>query len=152
MERYRFSWGWSASIDNINCQPGGEAEEEGHTPRQRLRQLEPSLFWSGQTTSLLASETENEPVRDERGGMMVKAVQIDRYSQRRNGVSMVSGRAAGLGVEDRRGVGGGSGGSRAAGRAAGDGAGRLQHRPRSSGAETSRSRNPSRSSSRELDG
>ena len=41
------------------------------TPRQRLRQLEPSLLVRGQTTSLLASETENELVSEDRGGMVM---------------------------------------------------------------------------------
>jgi len=36
---------------------------------QRLRQDEPSWFFSGQTTSLLTSVTEKELVRAERGGM-----------------------------------------------------------------------------------
>lgn len=39
------------------------------TPRHLLRQLEPSLFVRGQTTSLVASETEKELVRVGRGGM-----------------------------------------------------------------------------------
>lgn len=40
------------------------------TPRHRLRQLEPSLLVSGQTTSLLASDTEKELVSEVRGGMV----------------------------------------------------------------------------------
>lgn len=40
------------------------------TPRHRLRQLEPSLFFKGHTTSLLASVTEKELVRELRGGMV----------------------------------------------------------------------------------
>jgi hypothetical protein len=40
------------------------------TPKHRLRQLEPSLLVKGQTTSLLASETEKELVSDDRGGMI----------------------------------------------------------------------------------
>jgi len=36
---------------------------------QRLRQPEPSWFFSGQTTSLLASVTEKELVRPDRGGI-----------------------------------------------------------------------------------
>jgi hypothetical protein len=44
-------------------------EDRKLTPRHLLRQLEPSLFFKGQTTSLLASETEKELVREARGGM-----------------------------------------------------------------------------------
>jgi hypothetical protein len=40
------------------------------TPRQRLRQLEPSWLRNGQTTSLLASETEKDEVREDRGGIV----------------------------------------------------------------------------------
>lgn len=40
------------------------------TPKHRLRQLDPSLLVNGQTTSLLASETEKELVNDDRGGMI----------------------------------------------------------------------------------
>lgn len=40
------------------------------TPRQRLRQLEPSWFSSGQTTSLLASVMENDEVSEDRGGIL----------------------------------------------------------------------------------
>lgn len=40
------------------------------TPRHRLRQLEPSLFFKGHTTSLLASVTEKELVSELRGGMV----------------------------------------------------------------------------------
>jgi hypothetical protein len=40
------------------------------TPVHRLRQLEPSLFFKGQMTSLLASVTENELVSELRGGMV----------------------------------------------------------------------------------
>lgn len=48
---------------------GGEVGDGGLlTPRQRFRQLEPSWFRRGQTTSLLASVTEKEDVRFERGG------------------------------------------------------------------------------------
>ena len=36
---------------------------------QRFLQLDPSWFVKGQTTSLLASEAENELVRDDRGGI-----------------------------------------------------------------------------------
>ena len=39
------------------------------TPRQRFRHDEPSWFFSGHTTSLVASETENELVREDRGGI-----------------------------------------------------------------------------------
>jgi hypothetical protein len=40
------------------------------TPVHRLRQLDPSLFFKGQMTSLLASVTENELVSELRGGMV----------------------------------------------------------------------------------
>jgi hypothetical protein len=40
------------------------------TPKHLFRQLEPSLFFKGQTTSLLASVTEKELVKDARGGMV----------------------------------------------------------------------------------
>ena len=40
------------------------------TPMQRLRQLEPSWFRSGQTTSLLASVIEKDEVKDDRGGIL----------------------------------------------------------------------------------
>lgn len=40
------------------------------TPKHRLRQLEASLFFKGQTTSLLASVTEKELVSELRGGMV----------------------------------------------------------------------------------
>jgi hypothetical protein len=39
---------------------------------QRFRHAEPSWFFSGHTTSLLASETEKEPVSDVRGGIEVR--------------------------------------------------------------------------------
>lgn len=39
------------------------------TPRQRFRHWEPSLFINGHMTSLLASEVENELVREDLGGM-----------------------------------------------------------------------------------
>lgn len=41
----------------------------GLTPRHLFRQPEPSWFRRGQTTSLLVSATEKEPVREVRGGM-----------------------------------------------------------------------------------
>lgn len=47
-----------------------EAKAVELTPRHLLRQLEPSLLVSGHTTSLLASETENEPVNEARGGIV----------------------------------------------------------------------------------
>jgi hypothetical protein len=37
---------------------------------QRLRQLEPSWFRSGQTTSLFASVIEKDDVRDDLGGIL----------------------------------------------------------------------------------
>lgn len=40
------------------------------TPKHLFRQFEPSLFFKGQTTSLLASVTEKELVKDARGGMV----------------------------------------------------------------------------------
>ena len=49
---------------------GDPAKREGQlTPRQRLRQLVPSWFLRGQTTSLFWSEREKELVREARGGM-----------------------------------------------------------------------------------
>lgn len=36
----------------------------------RLRQLDPSWFRSGQTTSLLESVMEKDEVKDERGGIL----------------------------------------------------------------------------------
>lgn len=42
------------------------------TPMQRLRQLEPSWLRSGQTTSLFASVIENEDVKDDLGGILVR--------------------------------------------------------------------------------
>lgn len=48
----------------------GRARIASLTPRHRLRQLEPSLLVKGHTTSLLASETENELVSEVRGGMV----------------------------------------------------------------------------------
>lgn len=48
---------------------GGKSRRQ-LTPKQRLRQLEPSLFFKGQTTSLLASVTEKELVSELRGGMV----------------------------------------------------------------------------------
>lgn len=40
------------------------------TPKHLFRQLEPSLFVNGHTTSLLASDTEKELVSEVRGGMV----------------------------------------------------------------------------------
>ena len=39
------------------------------TPRHRFRQLDPSPFLNGQTTSLLASDAEKELVNEFLGGM-----------------------------------------------------------------------------------
>lgn len=39
------------------------------TPRQRFRHLEPSGMVSGQTTSWVVSDVENEPVSEDLGGM-----------------------------------------------------------------------------------
>ena len=39
------------------------------TPRHRFRQLDPSWFLNGQTTSLLASDAEKEAVNEVLGGM-----------------------------------------------------------------------------------
>jgi hypothetical protein len=50
----------------------GEAMAEAMvalTPRQRFLQAEPSWFFSGHTTSLVASETEKELVREDLGGI-----------------------------------------------------------------------------------
>lgn len=66
MERKRFSW----DVSSRQSKAGKKL-----TPRQRLRQLEPSLFLRGQTTSLVASETEKELVREVRGGMLKNIVQ-----------------------------------------------------------------------------
>lgn len=51
---------------------GGKRRAEGVllTPRHLFRQLEPSLFFNGHTTSLLTSVTEKELVSDARGGMV----------------------------------------------------------------------------------
>lgn len=40
------------------------------TPKQRFRQLDPSWFFNGQTTSLLTSDAENELVREDLGGIV----------------------------------------------------------------------------------
>ncbi|CAL3962314.1 unnamed protein product [Diplocarpon coronariae] len=40
------------------------------TPRQRLRQPEPSWLRNGHTTSLLTSDTEKDDVRADRGGIV----------------------------------------------------------------------------------
>lgn len=58
---------WAGERTN---QEGGWAGTGKLTPKHLFRQLEPSLFFSGQTTSLLASVTENELVMDARGGMV----------------------------------------------------------------------------------
>lgn len=42
---------------------------EALTPRHRFRQLDPSWFLNGQTTSLLVSEAEKELVKVDFGGM-----------------------------------------------------------------------------------
>lgn len=47
-----------------------ETKRRKLTPMQRLRQLEPSWFRSGQTTSLLASVIEKEEVKADRGGIL----------------------------------------------------------------------------------
>jgi hypothetical protein len=59
MERKSFKEGYSR-----------HSRVEALTPRQRLRQLEPSWFRKGQTTSLLASETEKDDVNEDRGGIV----------------------------------------------------------------------------------
>lgn len=43
------------------------------TPIQRLRQLEPSWFRRGQTTSLFESVIENEDVKEDRGGILTQS-------------------------------------------------------------------------------
>lgn len=62
---------WSAGqlgkfivLHSSECQ--GQA---GLTPRHRFRQLEPSWFFNGQTTSLFESVAENELVKEDFGGM-----------------------------------------------------------------------------------
>lgn len=53
---------------------GGEQQNRiEHTPMQRLRQLDPSWFRRGQTTSLLASEIEKEEVNEDLGGILTTA-------------------------------------------------------------------------------
>ncbi len=49
-----------------------EGNFDARTPRQRLRQLDPSALRRGQTTSLAASETAKEEVREERGGISAR--------------------------------------------------------------------------------
>ena len=53
--------------------------KERLTPRHRFRQLEPSWLRSGHTTSLLASVTEKEEVREARGGMLAGLLQAPRH-------------------------------------------------------------------------
>jgi len=54
---------------NKNCARKEGVRARALTPTQRFLQLDPSWFVSGQTTSLFASEAENELVRDARGGI-----------------------------------------------------------------------------------
>lgn len=74
MDRYRFS----CSSINVLASPRVQAEIKSArclrrvsvlTPRHRFRQLDPSLFLNGQTTSLLASDAEKELVNEFLGGM-----------------------------------------------------------------------------------
>lgn len=73
---------------------GGVVQGQILTPRHRLRQLELSLFFKGQTTSLLASVTEKELVSELRGGMVhmfhpkdkKKEGRIKRSAKHRQGV------------------------------------------------------------------
>ena len=69
----------------------------GLTPMQRFRQLEPSWFVSGQTTSLVASETENEEVRAARGGMLLAKARL-RAASGKAGCRTASDRVAEGGV------------------------------------------------------
>ncbi|KAF3400928.1 hypothetical protein DPV78_004939 [Talaromyces pinophilus] len=46
------------------------------TPKHLFRQLEPSLFVNGHTTSLLASDTEKELVSEVRGGMVCMCASV----------------------------------------------------------------------------
>ena len=57
--------------DSMRALLAGEWREL--TPRHLLRQLDPSWFLKGQTTSLFASEAENELVKEARGGISVGA-------------------------------------------------------------------------------
>ncbi len=50
------------------------------TPRHLFRQLDPSWFLNGQTTSLLASDAENELVSEFLGGMPGGSGSGDRLS------------------------------------------------------------------------
>ena len=50
------------------------------TPRHLFRQLDPSWFLNGQTTSLLASDAEKEPVNEFLGGMPGGCGSGDRLS------------------------------------------------------------------------
>ena len=50
------------------------------TPRHRFRQLDPSWFLNGQTTSLLASDAEKELVSEFLGGMPGACGSGDRLS------------------------------------------------------------------------
>lgn len=49
------------------------------TPRHLLRQLEPSWFFKGQTTSSLESEMEKDEVKVERGGILTPPYTVDRF-------------------------------------------------------------------------
>lgn len=62
----------------------GGFESHTLTPRHLFRQLELSLFFNGQTTSLLASVTEKELVSELRGGMVyVDRVNPIRYKDKK---------------------------------------------------------------------
>ena len=74
MDRYRFS----CSSINVLASPESKPNKVRPfvydecsvlTPRHRFRQLDPSLFLNGQTTSLLASDAEKELVNEFLGGM-----------------------------------------------------------------------------------
>jgi hypothetical protein len=70
------------------------------TPKHLLRQLEPSLFVNGQTTSLLASDTEKELVSEVRGGMVCMCASVYCRSSWRSCCCCKSVRVR----EERRGV------------------------------------------------
>ena len=48
------------------------------TPRHLLRQLDPSWFFNGQTTSSLESEMEKDEVSEDRGGILICVLQLGR--------------------------------------------------------------------------
>lgn len=76
MKDERVWWETGTAIDKVI---GGVQRQL--TPRHLFRQFDPSLFVNGQTTSLLASDTEKELVSEVRGGMVcISAVTTRIYS------------------------------------------------------------------------